>query len=200
MKTTLLLTCAALVASLSLADAQGPGGRRPGGRGPGGPGGPGGGGERPAPPAPAEVATHLAERYAALAAFDADKNGKLDTAEQEKIAAAIEDGSLEMGPPGGGRPGGPRPGGEGGKGGKGGEGGRGGRPPGKMVAAQSAKLYESLVPFDADKNGSLDQTEQAAVAKAIEDGSLKLPRPGGRGPGGPGGRGPGRPEGPPPGQ
>ncbi len=192
MKTTLIIASALFGASLSLSIAQGPGGR-----GPGGPGGQGGqGGDRPAPPSPAEAAAELSKRYAALATFDADKSGKLEAAELDKVAAAIEDGSLEMGPPGGRPPGGP----EGGKGGKppgGSEGGKGGKPNGKRAATGAAKLFESLAPYDKDKSGTIDETEQAAVATAIEDGSLKLPRPGGRGPGGPGGRPPGGPEGGP---
>lgn len=177
MKLHLILT-AALLGSVSLASAQRPGGKGPSGKGPGGRGGKGG-----EAPAPAEMVKHLSERFASLAAFDTDKSGKLEEAEQTAVAKAIDDGSLEMGPPRG----------------KGPKEGPGGKPPGDKAAQHAAKLYESLAPFDADKSGSLDATEQAAVVKGIEDGSLKLPRPGG--PGGPGGRheGPGgRPEGGPP--
>jgi hypothetical protein len=182
MKTHLILSLALTGLTIATAPAQAP--EAPGGRGPGGPGG-----RRPQGPPPAEAIAQLSKRYTALAAFDADKNGKLETAELEKVAAAIDDGSLEMGPPGG-RPGRP-PGGPEGKP----EGAPAGKPPGKMVAAGAAKLYEALAPYDTDKNGSLDETEQAAAVKAMEDGTLKLPRPGGRGPGagGQGGRGPGGP-------
>lgn len=197
MKTHLILSLALTGLTIATAQAQAP--EAPGGRGPGGPGGQGG--RRPQGPPPAEAIAQLSKRYTALAAFDADKNGKLETAEVEKVAAAIDDGSLEMGPPGG-RPGRP-PGGPEGKP-EGGpppgrpEGAPAGKPPGKMVAAGAAKSYEALAPYDTDKNGSLDETEQAAAVKAMEDGTLKLPRPGGRGPGGPGaggqgGRGPGGP-------
>jgi hypothetical protein len=181
MKTNHILTAALLGLTLSLANAQGPG---RGGRGPGGPGGEGG--KRPDP---AQMITHLSERYAALAGYDADKNGKLDATEQAAVAKAIEDGTLKFGPPGG----------------RGGEGPGGEKPPVDKVAEGAAKMYEPIAAYDADKSGSLDETEQAAVKKAIEDGSLKLPRPGGRGPGGRGPGGPGgRPEGgappPPPGE
>ena len=172
MKLNLLLT-AALLGTFSLAHAQ-----RPGGKGPGAPGGQGGKG-----PDSAEMAKHLSERFAVLAVYDADKSGKLEDAEQAAVAKAIEDGSLEMGPPGGGRGGEGKP--------KSGE-----RPAGKMIAGMAAKLYESLAAYDADKSGKLEDSEQAAVSKAIADGSLKLPRPGG--PGGPGGPRGGRPEGGPP--
>ncbi len=185
MKTQLILSLALTGLTMATAQAQAPEG--PGGRGPGGPGG-----RRPQGPPPAEAIAQLSTRYAALAAFDADKNGKLETAELEKVAAAIDDGSLEMGPPGG-RPGRPPGGKEGAP-----EGAPEGKPPGKMIAAGAAKLYEALAPYDTDKDGSLNETEQAAAVKAMEDGTLKLPRPGGRGPGGPGaggqgGRGPGGP-------
>ena len=97
---------------------QRPGGKGPGGKGPGGK--PGDGGDRPSS---TEIAKHLSERFAALAAFDKDKSGKLEAAEQTEVAKAIEDGSLEMGPPGGGR------------GGKGGPGGKEGGPGGPGVLA-----------------------------------------------------------------
>ena len=180
MKLNLILTAAVLGTTLSIASAQRPGGKGPGGKG----------GERGERPDSTEIAKHLGERYAALVAYDADKNGKLDETEQAAVTKAIEDGTLEMGPPGGGRGGEGKP-------------PRGERPPGKMIAGQAAKVYESVAAYDTDKTGTLSETEQAAVAKAIDDGSLKLPRPGGRGPGGPGGPG-GRPEGgappPPPGE
>lgn len=190
MKTHLILSLALTGLTIATAQAQAP--EAPGGRGPGGPGGQGG--RRPQGPPPAEAIAQLSKRYAALAAFDADKSGKLETAEIEKVAAAIDDGSLEMGPPGGrpGRPpGGPEGKPEGGPPPGGPEGAPAGKPPGKMVAAGAARSYEALAPYDTDKNGSLDETEQAAAVKAMEDGTLKLPRPGGRGPGGPGAGGPG---------
>lgn len=163
MKTTLLLTTATLASLLTLASAQRPDHPQRGGK--------------EGPPAPAEIAAKLSERYAALAAYDEDKTGTLDETEQAAVAKAIEDGTLEIAPPGG-------PGHRGGKGGpdqrpEGGKGPEGGKPPGAMIAGHVAKLYESLAVYDTDKAGSLDSTEQAAVAKAIEDGSLKLPRPGG---------------------
>ncbi len=187
MKLSILGTSALLLgASLISAFAQGrpgPGGPPRGGKGPGGPEG----GERPSS---AEIAKNLSTRYEAIAAFDTDKNGKLEAAEIEAVNKAIEDGSLEVGPP--------RPPKDDKKGeGKPSDKPEGKRPPGDKAGEHVAKLYESLVPYDADKNAKLDETEQAAVAKAIDDGTLKLPRPGG--PGGPGGRGGrgGRP-GPPP--
>jgi hypothetical protein len=172
MKLELICTASLLLgASLSIAFGQ----ERPGRPG----------GERPDP---AEMVKHLSERYAALAAFDTDKNAKLDDTEQAAVAKAIEDGSLKAGPPGGPRggegtpPKGERPAGE--------------RLAGKDVAGHVAKFYESVVTYDMDKDGKLSDTEQTAVITAIKDGSLKLPRPGGRGGRGRGGR----PDGPPPAQ
>jgi hypothetical protein len=176
MKLSLICTASLLFgATLAVVTAQGrPGGPPPGGKGPGGPEG----GERP--PA-TEIAKNLSTRFEAIAAFDTDKNGKLDATEQAAVAKAIDAGTLEVGPP---RP----PKGEGKEAPA--DKPEGKRPPGDKAAEHVAKLYESLATYDADKNGKLDDTEQAAVAKAIDDGTLKLPHPGGRGgPGGPrGGR------------
>ncbi len=174
MKLSIIGTTALLFgASFALVNGQ----DRPGGRGPGGPEG----GHRPPP---ADIAKNLSERFTALAACDTDKNGKLDETEQAAVAKAIEAGTLEVGPPRSGK----------GRGdGKGDGRTEGGRPSGDVIAGHVTKLYESLAGYDADKNGALDETEQAAVASAIKDGSLKLPRPGGpRGPRGPRGGRPGK--------
>jgi hypothetical protein len=86
---------------------------------------------------------------------------------------------------GGRQPGGPRPGADGPA--------REHRPPATEIAKHVAAHYAVLAAFDTDKNGTLDESEQAAVAKAIDGGTLKLPRPGG--PRGPRGGRPGpRPE------
>lgn len=167
MKLNSILTAAALFGiSLNLAMAQRPGGR--GGKGGAG-GPPGGEGERP--PA-TEIAKHLSERYTALATYDTDKDGKLSDKEKAAVAKAIDDGTLEFGPPGGGQ-GGPPPGAD--------------RPSGKRIAERAAKLFEQIAAYDGDKDGKIDDKEQAALVKAIEDGTLKLQPPGGRGPGGRGG-------------
>lgn len=166
MKTTLILATATLATLFSLASAQPPDRPQRGGK--------------EGRPTPAEIAANLSERYAALAVFDKDKTGTLDETEQASVATAIEDGSLEIAPPGG-------PSHRGGKdrpdqrpdGGKSPDNEKPGKPPGAMIAGHAAKLYASLAVYDTDKAGGLDATEQAAVAKAIEDGTLKLPRPGG---------------------
>ena len=88
MKLSLICTATILFgAALGIAEAGG----RPAGRGPG------------HHPAPADAAKHLSERYATLAAYDADKNGILDETEQAAVARAISDGTLKLPPPRGGR-------------------------------------------------------------------------------------------------
>ena len=103
----------------------------------------------------------LATRYAAIAAFDADKSGDLGETEQAAVAKAVVDGTFKAGPPprgprgGEGRPDGPPPGGPGGPppggpggpppGGEGPEGGRPGGPPPEAVAKHAAELYAAVV-------------------------------------------------------
>src|SRR5689334_12206351 len=45
---------------------------------------------------PAAVAAHLAEFFPKIAAFDADKNGKLDDKEKKSLVKAIADGAVEF--------------------------------------------------------------------------------------------------------
>ncbi len=145
-------------------------------RPPGGPrrGGHSAGGDRPEP-TPDQMASHIAESYAQLAAFDANHDAQLNDAEKAALSQAIADGSLKLGPEGGmpGRPG--RPGHRGAPG----------------VGAPQAKehvaaRYSELVAYDTDRNGQLDATEQAAVVGALESGTLQAPgRPNGPGKGHP---------------
>jgi Ca2+-binding EF-hand superfamily protein len=122
----------------------------------------------------------LATNYAALAVYDTNHDGTLDTNEQAAVAEALANGTLQL--PGPGR------------------GPDGQSPPtpsaqaAKKIAKNLAALYAALAPYDTDKNGQLDSEEQAAVAAALANGTLKLPRPGGP-PGGP----PSDGGGPPPG-
>ena len=171
-----LAVLAALGASLgttAFAQFDGPG--RDGGP----PGGPGGGQFTNRPPMIS--AAQLAANYAALAAYDTDKDGKLSPTEQSAVAQALVDGKLQP-------PGPPR-------------GYDGGTPPApstemaQRLAPQMAATYAAIFPYDANKDGQLDATEQAAVTTALSNGTLKLPM--GRGPGGGGRRGgPGGPGGP----
>ena len=61
-----------------------------------------------------------------------------------------------------------------------------GRPGGKLkkqpdfaevALKQLSEGYESIAPFDKDKDGKLNDTEKESIADALEDGSLKLPIP-----------------------
>ena len=134
---------------------------------------------------PAITGALLATNYAALAVYDTSRDGKLDATEQAAVAQALVEGKLQ--PPG--PPHGPN----------------GATPPAptadmaQRMAAQMAAMYAAHSPYDANADGQLDDTEQAAVTAALADGSLKLPMhrgPGGRPGGGRGGRGgPGGPGG-----
>lgn len=182
MKYTLFISSAVLAAMLSIVNAQGPG---KGGRG-------GKGGERPSS---TEIAKHLGERFAALllmmlttAASWKKANWQhwpktLTMAKSKWVPLAAAREALlavALAAPAESHP-------------------------AKWWRAWRRSFFQSLVTYDKDSNNTLDETEQGAVAAAIDDGSLKLPRPGGPGGreggegGGRGGRG-GRPEGPPPGQ
>ena len=149
------------------------------------PGGPGGGQFRGRPPM--MNAGQLATNYAAVAVYDANKDGALDATEQAAVAQAIVDGKLQPpGPPRGGQSE-TRP-----------------APTAEMaqrMAAEMTTLYAALAAYDVNKDGQLDDTEQAAVTKALADGTLTLPMRRGGG-GGMRGGPRGGPEGgqPPPGQ
>lgn len=110
-------------------------------------------------------AAGLSTNYAALAPYDANKDGQLDDTEQAAVAQALVDGKLQ--PPG--------------------------RPPGRdgqippapnvemaaRIAKQMAAWFAVIAPYDVNKDGQLDTAEQAAVTAALADGTLKLPRPSG---------------------
>ncbi len=144
----------AAVATLALglcatAIAQDHRGGRPGGPPEGPPDGP--------PEAGANAVAHLTELYAMLAPFDTNEDNQLDATETAALAAAITAGTLK-GPPPPVHPDGFQP-----------------KP--EMIAHHLAEMYATLAPYDADQNGVLDATEQAALKAAIDSG--KLPRPGG---------------------
>ncbi len=115
------------------------------------------------------VLKHLTEGHASIAAFDKNKDGALNDSEKEAIADALKDGSLHLPPP----PMPPPPP-------KDGSSADGGPPPemtppiGEILPVISS-LYEAVAALDADKNGSLDDNEMAALKKAFEDGKLPLP-------------------------
>ena len=112
-------------------------------------------GQRPTDAAPA--AGHLTEAFATVAPFDANKDGQLDATEMESLAKAIADGTVQAPthrtPP------------------------AGVTPSAEMILNRIAGMYALVAPYDANHDGSLDETEQAALKAAIEKG--ELPRPGG---------------------
>jgi hypothetical protein len=100
---------------------------------------------------PAALAAHLAAFYPKIAAFDSDKNGKLDDKEKEALAKAIADGTVELPvhvPP------------------------HGEKPNVEMMINHICDVYPQVARYDANHDGVLDETEQAALKSAIEKGEL----------------------------
>ena len=102
---------------------------------------------------------HLAEIYSMIAPFDVNADGKLDATETAALATAITNGSVKEPPH-------PMP-------------PKGVKPKPEMIANHLAKLYAMIAPYDTDKNGVLDATEQDALQADIDSGEFELPRPGG---------------------
>lgn len=100
---------------------------------------------------PAAMAAHLAEFFPKIAAFDADKNGKLDDTEKEALRKAIADGTVEL-------PAHAGPNGE--------------KPSAEMMVNHICEVYPQVARYDANHDGKLDETEQAALKSAIEKGEL----------------------------
>jgi hypothetical protein len=99
----------------------------------------------------AAVVKHLAEVFPKIAAFDANKDGKLDEKEKESLAKAISDGKLELAahhPP------------------------NGGKPNVEVMVNHIGDMFPQVVRYDANHDGVLDETEQAAIKSAIEKGQL----------------------------
>jgi len=121
---------------------------------------PGGPGHRGGPGVGAPQAKeHRAARYAELVAFDTDRNGQLDPAEQVAVVAALESGTLQS--PG--RPHGP------------GE----NRPeiPAEAMVERISGMYARLAAADGNRDGQLDATEMETVGKR-QDGAGGSDRPG----------------------
>ena len=157
----ILIIVALGLATSSVVNAQGrPGGQR--GEGPGGGNGQRPDGARPPRPEPAKVVEHLAEAFALIAPFDVNKDGTLDDAEKATITQAITDGAIKppthRTPP------------------------AGAKPDSSRMLGRLSEMFGQVVVFDVNKDGKLDDAEQAALKQAIENGDV-------RGPGGPGGRG-----------
>jgi hypothetical protein len=101
---------------------------------------------------PAAMAAHLAQFFPKIAAFDTDKNGKLDDKEKEALAKAVADGTVELPahiPPGD-------------------------KPNVEKMINHICGVYPQIARYDANHDGVLDETEQAALKSAIEKGELVL--------------------------
>ena len=94
---------------------------------------------------------HISKVFRQFAAFDLDKDGKLDAGEKEALAKAIEDGSLTL----------PAQ-----------------APSKEMFPSDEqrldhfAEMYAKFAVYDANHDGDLDSTEQDALRTAIENGEL----------------------------
>jgi hypothetical protein len=100
---------------------------------------------------PASAVKHIAEVFPKFAAFDTNKDGKIDTTEKEALAKAIVDGTLQLPahtPP------------------------HGVKPTAEMMLNHIAEMYAHVAPFDANHDGELDASEQAALKSAIESGEF----------------------------
>lgn len=100
---------------------------------------------------PASMVKHLTEVFPQVSAFDVNKDGKLDDTEKQALGKAIADGKLQLPthtPPEGEKP-----------------------DPEKMLN-HIAEMYSWVATFDVNKDGKLDETEQAALKRAIEKGEF----------------------------
>jgi hypothetical protein len=99
----------------------------------------------------AAIVKHFAEMFPKIAAFDVNKDGKLDDTEKAALAKAIADGTLEI----------PAH-----------TGSNGEKLTAQEMAAHVAQMYAYVAVYDANHDGVLDETEQAAIKKAIENGEF----------------------------
>lgn len=105
---------------------------------------------------PAALVEHLSKFFPSIAAFDTNKDGKLDATEQQALAKAIADGKLEL-------PAHTPPHGE--------------KPSPEMMANHIADMYARVAAYDKNHDGQLDAAEQAALKAAIEKGEFVLHGP-----------------------
>lgn len=110
-----------------------------------------------APTDTASAVDHLTEAFAKVAPFDANNDGQLDANEKKALADAIADGKVQAPahrtPP------------------------AGIAPSAEQIAERIAGMYSRVDPYDANHDGVLSETDQAALKSAIENG--ELPWPGG---------------------
>jgi hypothetical protein len=100
---------------------------------------------------PASMVEHLSEVFPQVAAFDTNKDGKLDEAEKETLGKAIADGKLQF-------PAHTQP--------------DGSKPSPEQLLNHIAEMYAWVSTFDVNKDGKLDTTEKAALKRAIEKGEF----------------------------
>lgn len=99
--------------------------------------------------------THIAEVYPKIAAFDTNKDGIFDGDERRALGQAMSDGKVEG--PANRNPEGDEP------------------PHLGVIIQRIASLYGVAFAFDANKDGSLSESELAALKSAIEKGEVKRP-------------------------
>ena len=107
-------------------------------------------------PDPAAVVEHLSKFFPSIAAFDTNKDGKLDATEKQALAKAIADGTLQI-------PAHTPPHGE--------------KPSPEMLVNHIAEMYARVAAYDTNHDGQLDAAEQAALKAAIEKGEFVLHDP-----------------------
>jgi len=100
---------------------------------------------------PASAAAHLAQFFPKIAAFDTNKDGKLDDKEKKALAKAVADGTVEL-------PAHTSP--------------HEGKPNTEMMINHICEMYPQVARYDANHDGVLDETEQAGLKRAIEKGEL----------------------------
>ena len=99
---------------------------------------------------PDSLVQHFTEVFPQVAAFDRNKDGKLDSSEKQALGKAIVDGKLQLPAhmPEGAKPN-----------------------PDKMLN-HIAEMYAWISTYDVNRDGKLDKTEQAALKRAIENGEF----------------------------
>jgi len=100
---------------------------------------------------PAALVEHLSKFFPSIAAFDTNKDGKLDATEKQALAKAMADGKLEL--PAHTPPHGEKPGSE-------------------MMVNHIVDMYARVAVYDKNHDGQLDAAEQAALKAAIEKGEF----------------------------
>jgi EF hand len=102
----------------------------------------------------AAAVEHITETFAKFASFDANKDGQLDATETETLAKAVVAGIVQLPthtPP------------------------IGVKPSAEMMLNHLRGVYACFAKYDANRDGTLDATEQATLKSAIEKGEFVCP-------------------------